>query len=33
MLNDLFNPLHDQLTEQEPEHCWSTLAQPISPAR
>lgn len=31
MLNDLFNPLHDQLTELETRALSSTLAQPISP--
>lgn len=31
MLYGLFNPLHDQLTEQETRAVSSTLAQPISP--
>jgi hypothetical protein len=31
MLNDLFNPLHDQLIELETRALSSTLAQPISP--
>lgn len=31
MLNNLFNPLHDQVTELETRALSSTLAQPISP--